>query len=104
MSKPKTPNRGLGRGLSSLMSDVSASIETKSPETGSDRTLPVDQIYPNPDQPRRTFDDQAMDDLTASISEKGIIQPLIVRKKASPNGLNFMMFRSLFVISMTSRS
>lgn len=86
MNKQKTPTRGLGRGLSSLMSDVSTPIETKSAETGNDRTVSVDQIYPNPDQPRRTFDDRAMEDLTASIAEKGIIQPLIVRERPSPNG------------------
>lgn len=86
MSKPKTPNRGLGRGLSSLMSDVAAPNDPKPAGNAIDRAIPVDQIYPNPDQPRRTFDDQAMDDLTASISEKGIIQPLIVRERPSANG------------------
>ncbi|MCF2871478.1 ParB/RepB/Spo0J family partition protein [Octadecabacter sp. G9-8] len=86
MTKPKTPNRGLGRGLSSLMSDVAAPVDPKPSEAGTDRLIAVDQIYPNPDQPRRTFDDQAMEDLTASISEKGIIQPLIVRDKPSSNG------------------
>lgn len=86
MSKPKTPNRGLGRGLSSLMSDVAAPNDPKPAGNAIDRAIPVDQIYPNPDQPRRTFDDQAMDDLTASIAEKGIIQPLIVRERPSANG------------------
>ncbi|MEJ6813408.1 MAG: ParB/RepB/Spo0J family partition protein [Octadecabacter sp.] len=86
MSKPKTPNRGLGRGLSSLMSDVAAPNDSKPAVNAIDRAIPVDQIYPNPDQPRRTFDDQAMDDLTASIAEKGIIQPLIVRERPSANG------------------
>ena len=86
MSKPKTPNRGLGRGLSSLMSDVAAPNDPKPAGNVIDRAIPVDQIYPNPDQPRRTFDDQAMDDLTASIAEKGIIQPLIVRERPSANG------------------
>ena len=86
MSKPKTPNRGLGRGLSSLMSDVAAPNDPKPVGNAIDRAIPVDQIYPNPDQPRRTFDDQAMDDLTASIAEKGIIQPLIVRERPSANG------------------
>ena len=87
MSTSKTPNRGLGRGLSALMSDVNGpNTDAKEAPTSSGRTLPVDQIYPNPDQPRRTFDDQAMTDLTASIAEKGIIQPLIVRKKESKNG------------------
>lgn len=87
MSKSKNTNRGLGRGLSSLMSDVSRPVDTM-PETQtlSERSLPVDQIYPNPDQPRRTFDEEALADLTASIAEKGIIQPLIVRQKSSANG------------------
>lgn len=84
MTPPKKPNRGLGRGLSSLMSDV----ETPKSTGGStqERTLSIDQIYPNPDQPRRTFDESALDDLAASIAEKGIIQPLIVRAKPSTNG------------------
>ena len=86
-TSPKTPNRGLGRGLSSLMSDVGAASESsKNAVPASERKLPVDKIYPNPDQPRRTFDDQAMEDLTASIAEKGVIQPLIVRRKPSANG------------------
>jgi len=69
------------------MSDVAP--QNQSVETSSVRsqTLPIDQIYRNPDQPRRTFDDQAMNDLTASISEKGIIQPLIVRRKETDQGL-----------------
>jgi ParB family chromosome partitioning protein len=87
MSTPKSPNRGLGRGLSALMSDVNTSVEEpKSALISMDQTVPTAQIYPNPDQPRRTFDDQAMDDLTASIAEKGIIQPLIVRRKPSEIG------------------
>ncbi|MCW1950279.1 MAG: ParB/RepB/Spo0J family partition protein [Octadecabacter sp.] len=87
MNTPKTPNRGLGRGLSALMSDVSQSnVEAKETSAPTGHTLPVDQIYPNPDQPRRSFDDRAMADLTASIAEKGVIQPLIVRKKIGKNG------------------
>lgn len=87
MTSPKTPNRGLGRGLSSLMSDVNApSAQRDTAPVPAERTLPVDQIYPNPDQPRRSFDEQALADLTASIAEKGVIQPLIVRAKDSPNG------------------
>lgn len=86
MSKKPTPNRGLGRGLSALMSDVVPSEDTTAAQGGPERVLPVDQIYPNPDQPRRTFDDQALQDLTASIAEKGIIQPLIVRQRPSSTG------------------
>lgn len=88
MSPAKPPTRGLGRGLSSIMSDVNSPIDGDgSLHSSTDQKLSTDQIYPNPNQPRRTFDNQAMDDLTASISEKGIIQPLIVRKKTSVNGL-----------------
>lgn len=87
MTPPKTPNRGLGRGLSALMSDVTTPEPSQAPQDSrSEQLIPVDQVYPNPDQPRRSFDDQAMADLTASIAEKGIIQPLIVRRKDSANG------------------
>ncbi|MFK7763342.1 MAG: ParB/RepB/Spo0J family partition protein [Roseobacter sp.] len=73
--------RGLGRGLSALMSDVAETEATTSAgAVAADRTLPIEQITPNPDQPRKRFADGDLDDLTASIKEKGIIQPLIVRK------------------------
>ncbi len=77
MKKPE--RRGLGRGLSALMSDVNA--DTEEPSTGqpADKSVPVERIHPNPDQPRRAFDKDALNDLAASIREKGIIQPLIVR-------------------------
>lgn len=72
--------RGLGRGLSALMSDVAETEAVVSTGPASaDRTLPIEQISPNPDQPRKRFEDSDLDDLTASIKEKGIIQPLIVR-------------------------
>ena len=44
-----------------------------------DMRIPVERIFPNPDQPRRAFNDDALQELAASIAEKGIIQPLIVR-------------------------
>lgn len=66
----------LGRGLDSLISmdDV--------PARGSSaiNNISLDQIRPNPDQPRRTFDDDALEELAASIRELGIIQPLSLRK------------------------
>ncbi|MCF2906038.1 ParB/RepB/Spo0J family partition protein [Octadecabacter sp. CECT 8868] len=87
MNKPKSPNRGLGRGLSSLMSDVNQTHDAPSDRPlRSEQSLPIDQVYPNPDQPRRTFDEESLSDLTASIAEKGIIQPLIVRKRDSDSG------------------
>ncbi|MCH5219733.1 MAG: ParB/RepB/Spo0J family partition protein [Muribaculaceae bacterium] len=66
----------LGRGLDSLISmdDV--------PARGSSAisNISLDQIHPNPDQPRRTFDNDALEELASSIRELGIIQPLSLRK------------------------
>ena len=73
--------RGLGRGLSALMSDVAETEATVSAgPAAAERKIPIEQISPNPDQPRKRFADDDLDDLTASIKEKGIIQPLIVRQ------------------------
>ena len=69
--------RGLGRGLSALMADVQPTEEA--PPRRPDRTLPIERLTPNPDQPRRRFDEDALADLAASIREKGVIQPLVVR-------------------------
>src|SRR6056297_3437900 len=80
MTDKKTKQRGLGRGLSALMADVNEdkAITSDAPKPA-DRTVPNEKIRPNPDQPRRSFDKDKLDDLAASIKEKGIIQPLIVR-------------------------
>ncbi|MHC0052039.1 ParB/RepB/Spo0J family partition protein [Actibacterium sp. D379-3] len=82
MSK-KPERRGLGRGLSALMADVnlvedSAEAVEDRPRR-SDLTVPVEKLFPNPDQPRRRFSQEALEELAASIREKGVIQPLIVR-------------------------
>lgn len=78
--------RGLGRGLSALMADVTESEATATRETSSaDRTVPIEQIIPNPDQPRKRFAPDDLADLTASIREKGVIQPLIVRPLSDGN-------------------
>jgi ParB family chromosome partitioning protein len=69
--------RPMGRGLSALMADVGVGVGDASPSR--DRVVPVDHIRPNPDQPRRTFAPEALEELTRSIAAKGIIQPLIVR-------------------------
>ena len=73
--------RGLGRGLSALMADV-AETETaaRAGVAGAERFLPIEKIAPNPEQPRKRFTQNDLDDLAASIKEKGIIQPLIVRE------------------------
>ena len=72
--------RGLGRGLSALMADVSETeaVAARGP-SAAEQVLPIEKIRPNPDQPRKQFTREDLDDLAASIAEKGIIQPLIVR-------------------------
>ncbi|SEO10157.1 chromosome partitioning protein, ParB family [Salinihabitans flavidus] len=80
--------RGLGRGLSALMADVNEEPRTES-ETGMKRPdlfIPIERINPNPDQPRRSFTEQQLQELAGSIREKGIIQPLIVRPHPSRAG------------------
>ncbi|EAQ02970.1 chromosome partitioning protein parB [Pseudooceanicola batsensis HTCC2597] len=79
-------NRGLGRGLSALMADVNADQPTATAEVESaprrpDMMVPIEQVTPNPDQPRRSFTQDQLDELASSIREKGVIQPLIVRQK-----------------------
>ncbi|HMM09606.1 MAG TPA: ParB/RepB/Spo0J family partition protein [Paracoccus solventivorans] len=76
MADPKPRRAGLGRGLSALMADVELvpGAASKAPQT-----LPVEQIIPNPDQPRRQFDPDALNELAASLRNRGVLQPLIVR-------------------------
>lgn len=88
--------RKLGRGLGALMGDVQREAplvaETRVRPDGSDglregtrdglASLPVAQIEPHPDQPRRHFDAAALDELAASIAARGVIQPVIVRPLA----------------------
>lgn len=74
----KKRSRGLGRGLSALMSDIAVEPESAAAPRP-DRMLGIDQIAPNPDQPRRYFAPEQLQELAESIREKGVIQPLIVR-------------------------
>ncbi len=88
MADKKGKNRGLGRGLSALMADVNQDMAPKSeqPPRRADTRVPVEQIRPNPDQPRRAFNDDALKELASSIAEKGVIQPLIVRNHPDGDG------------------
>jgi len=88
MSEKNNKNRGLGRGLSALMADVNAA-PSRVAEAGparADQLVAVERIHPNPNQPRRNFSEDALQELAASIKEKGIIQPLIVRAKPDQSG------------------
>ncbi len=68
----------LGRGLESLLGGEATEVETKGSSAFSE--IDIDLIFPNPEQPRTHFDQEAIDDLAASIKELGIIQPITVRK------------------------
>lgn len=68
----------LGRGLAALIADSNAQMPT-SAETRDRRRVGVDELAPNPHNPRRRFDDEDLDELCNSIREKGIIQPILVR-------------------------
>ncbi len=85
--------KALGKGLSSLIPDSyvkqkqAASATQASAEKGSAtpgdsllELIPISQVKPNRDQPRKVFDPEAIEDLAASIKEKGILQPVVVKK------------------------
>ena len=72
MINPFKPKKGLGRGLSSLIGD-SEITENKA-------TIPISSIVRNKYQPRKKFEKESLEELTNSIKERGIIQPIIVRK------------------------
>lgn len=84
----KVERKGLGRGLSALMADVHLVADDldakKEPTIMPDATLAIEQIKPNPKQPRIDFDQGALQELADSIRKKGVIQPLVVR--AMPDG------------------
>lgn len=83
MSDKKNKPRGLGRGLSALMADVNPEpVSTeKQAHRSTEVLVPIEKVIANPDQPRRQFLQEDLDDLTASIREKGVLQPLIVRPR-----------------------
>lgn len=70
---------GLGRGLESLFEDAAPSFESDTRI----ETLPLREIEPDPGQPRKTFDAETLAELSASIAEHGLLQPIAVRPKPS---------------------
>jgi ParB family chromosome partitioning protein len=69
--------KGLGRGLSSLIGETKVEVQKNQ--------LSVSDLIPNKYQPRKNFDEKNLEDLTNSIKERGIIQPIIVRKSNNEN-------------------
>ena len=98
--KKKASARGLGRGLSALMADVSVpsaaeleapapqkvqstasapAAETLAPSSKQIQFISISRLDRNPDQPRKTFNEADLAELTLSIAEKGVLQPILVR-------------------------
>lgn len=87
--------KALGRGLSSLLDDIEederlhsgvATMPSAPVEPGDAQKLPIDLIRSNSDQPRKYFDDSDLNDLTESIRQKGVIQPILVRPAPDGSG------------------
>jgi ParB family chromosome partitioning protein len=75
--------KALGRGLGALLPGAAGGDQIPAPAPARDRVATA-EIRPNPDQPRRHFDEAALETLAASIRERGLLQPLLVRRV--PNG------------------
>ena len=70
---------GLGRGLSALIDESVRPAREGAPSGAGVREIEVARIRPNPLQPRKNFDSEALSELTASIAERGVLQPILVR-------------------------
>ena len=71
--------KGLGKGLSALMGDIP---QDNVPTKNSSEKIPIHFVYANPSQPRKNFNQDLLNELSESIKEQGIIQPILVRKKS----------------------
>jgi ParB family chromosome partitioning protein len=80
MAEPAVKSRGLGRGLAALIGDSGAEAEAIVRARGQKR-VPIEFLTPSPFNPRTLFDAEDLAELAASIKEKGIIQPILVRTK-----------------------
>ena len=72
-------NKGLGKGLGALFSDAPAGRPGNSGTEEAPRTLPLADITPNAEQPRKNFNEESLRELAESIRRQGILQPLLVR-------------------------
>jgi len=80
--------RGLGRGLSALLGEQAAEVAVDG-SAGSPtgvRVVPIESLKPNPDQPRKHFAPAELDELAASIRDKGVLQPILVRPQPGQDG------------------
>jgi len=77
-SKPAKP--GLGRGLSALLGEDTSADMAALDRARDTRSVPVEQLHPGKYQPRQHFDEEHLESLAASIREKGVLQPVLVRR------------------------
>ncbi|NCP10472.1 MAG: ParB/RepB/Spo0J family partition protein [Sphingomonadales bacterium] len=91
MTSPAKRPKGLGRGLDALFSEAGRDMPTVAGDHSTQDIvrIPTGSIKPHPDQPRRHFDDAALGELAASIAERGVIQPIIVRP--APQGRGYQL-------------
>ena len=80
MSKPLPKKGGLGKGLGAILSDNQTDNQQTLPSLGAVNILAIARIETNPFQPRTEFDSEALQELSDSIKQQGIIQPITVRK------------------------
>src|SRR5690606_3269351 len=77
--------RRLGRGLAALIGEMDKPSEASAaPRVGADSRVPIEFVAPNPRNPRRSFGEADLADLTQSIREHGVVQPVVVR--TTPDG------------------
>lgn len=71
--------RGLGRGLSALLDEAEAATTPEARRAAGAEEIPIELIRPNPDQPRRVFSEDELEELAQSIRQRGVLQPILVR-------------------------
>jgi ParB family chromosome partitioning protein len=80
MEMPEEGRSRLGRGLAALIGDIGADNATMTAERArNQRRVPIEYLRPNPRNPRKSFSEGELEELAASIKERGIIQPVVVR-------------------------
>ncbi len=82
-------HRALGRGLDALLPGSSPGAKAQAAATGGLVEIPVSDIAPNPDQPRRIFHDAEIEKLAASIQRHGVLQPVVVRRAPADAGVPY---------------
>lgn len=85
--KDNQPRKALGRGLAALIpsagvgNPVGPAAQPLSASANGLRVLPIERVIPNKTQPRKVFAEEALSELASSIAEKGVLQPIVVRRK-----------------------